>query len=172
MTKTSPTSSSFTINRHFNHAPEKVFAALSKPEIKSKWFDGPEGCKELERKIDVRTGGSEVLKIKWPTNATTHSGMVTHFVARYHEVEYNKRIVYSYDLMIGGKHHSTSLAVVELVTAAKGTDMTFTEFVAFHDGTELAKGLASREHGTSWQFDKVADVLAVSTVRPLVERKG
>ena len=66
---------------------------------------------------------------------------------------------YSYDPMIDGKHHSTSLAVVELVPAAKGTDMTFTEFVAWHDGSQLAKGLASRQHGTSWQFDKVAEVL-------------
>ena len=37
--------------------------------------------------------------------------------------------------------------------------MTFTEFVAWHDGTQLAKGVASRQHGTSWQFDKVAEVL-------------
>lgn len=171
MTKTSPTAGAFTINRHLNHTPEKVFAAFSKPEIKAKWFDGPEGCQQLERNIDVKTGGSEVLKVKWPTNATAHSGMITHFVARYHEVEQNKRIVYSYDLMISGKHNSTSLAVVEFVAAAKGTDMTFTEFVAWHDGTDLAKGLASREHGTSWGFDKVADVLAGSIVRPLVERE-
>ena len=40
-----------------------------------------------------------------------------------------------------------------------GTGMIFTEHVAWHDGTELAKGLASREHGTSWQFDNVAQVL-------------
>jgi hypothetical protein len=62
--------------------------------------------------------------------------------------------------MIDGKHHSTSLAVVEFTPAGKSTDMIFTEFVAWHDGTELSKGLASREHGTSWQFDKVAEVLA------------
>jgi uncharacterized protein YndB with AHSA1/START domain len=153
MTKTSPTAGAFTINRHFTHAPEKVFAAFSNPAIKEKWFTGPKGGESLERKIDVKTGGSEVLKFRHP------SGMITHFMARYHEVEKNRRIVLSYDLSIDGRHHSTSLAVVELVGAANGTDMTFTEFVAWHDGTELAKGLASREHGTSWQLDNVAEVL-------------
>lgn len=175
MTKTSPSAGAFTINRHFNHPPEKVFTAFSKPEIKAKWFDGPEGCQQLERSLDAKTGGSEVLKVQWPTNATIHSGLITHFVARYHEVEPNRRMVYSYDLMIGGKHNSTSLAVVELTAAAKGTDMTFTEFVAWHDGTDLDKGLASREHGTGWGFDKLADVLAVNasenTARPLQPTK-
>ena len=153
MSKSSPTSGSLTINRNFKHAPEKVFAAFANPKTKAKWFVGPKGGEDLERTIDVRTGGSEVLRFKHP------SGMITHFIARYHAVEKDKRIVYSYDLMIDGKHHSTSLAVVELKSAGKSTDMIFTEFVAWHDGTELAKGLASREHGTSWQFDKVAEVL-------------
>jgi uncharacterized protein YndB with AHSA1/START domain len=153
MTKTSPTSGSFTINRHFNHGPDKVFDAFSTPATKAKWFTGPKGGEALERVIDVKAGGSEVLRFRHP------SGMITHFTARYHSVEKNKRIVYSYDLMIDEKHHSTSLAAVELVPAGNGTDMIFTEHVAWHDGTELAKGLASREHGTSWQFDNVAEVL-------------
>jgi uncharacterized protein YndB with AHSA1/START domain len=153
MTKTSPTTGSLTINHHFNHTPEKVFAAFSNPAIKEKWFTGPKGGESLERAIDVKTGGSEVLKFKHP------SGMITHFIARYHAVEANKRIVYSYDLMINEKHYSTSLAVVELAAAAKGTDMVFTEHVAWHDGTSRDDGLASREKGTRWQFDRVAEVL-------------
>ena len=153
MTKTSPTSGSLTINRDFNHAPEKVFAAFTNPKTKAKWFVGPKGGEDLERVIDVRAGGSEILRFKHP------SGMITHFIARYHAVEKDKRIVYSYDLMIDGRHHSTSLAVVELTPAAKGTDMIFTEYVAWHDGTIRDVGLASREKGTSWQFDKVAEVL-------------
>ena len=154
MTTTSPTSGSFTINRHFNHGTDKVFAAFSNSATKAKWFTGPKGGDALERAIEVKTGGAEVLKFKHP------SGMITHFIAKYHAVEPGKRIVYSYDLMIDSKHHSTSLAVVEFTPAGKGTDMIFTEHVAWHDGTELSKGLASREHGTSWQFDKVAEVLA------------
>jgi uncharacterized protein YndB with AHSA1/START domain len=154
MTTTSPTSGSFTINRNFNHPAEKVFKAFSDPATKTKWFTGPMGGEALERVIEVKTGGAEVLKFKHP------SGMVTHFIAKYHAVEQAKRIVYSYDLMIDGKHHSTSLAVVEFAAVGKNTDMIFTEFVAWHDGTELSKGLASREKGTSWQFDNVAEVLA------------
>ncbi len=80
MTKPSPTSGSFTINRHFNHAPQKVFAAFTTLEIKSKWFIGPKGGEDLERVMNVNTDGVEVLRFKHP------SGMVTHFVARYHRV--------------------------------------------------------------------------------------
>jgi uncharacterized protein YndB with AHSA1/START domain len=153
MTSTSPTSGSFTINRHFNQGVEKVFAAFSDPATKAKWFSGPDGAEQLERKVDVKTGGSEVLKIKWAT------GMITHFMAHYHAVEHGKRIVYSYDLMIDSAHHSTSLAEIEFTPVGKNTDMIFTEFLAYHDGTELSKGLTSREKGTTWQFDKVAEVL-------------
>jgi uncharacterized protein YndB with AHSA1/START domain len=154
MTTASPTSGSFTINRHFKHDVAKVFAAFSNPATKAKWFTGPMGGEALERVIEVKTGGSEVLKFKHP------SGMVTHFIAKYHAVEPGKRIVYSYDLMIDGKHHSTSLAVVEFTATGKNTDMIFTEFVAWHDGTGRDAGLASREKGTSWQFDKIVEVLA------------
>ncbi len=37
--------------------------------------------------------------------------------------------------------------------------MIFTEHVAWHDGTELAAGLESREKGTRWQLDNVERVL-------------
>lgn len=154
MTRTSPTAGSLTINRHFAHPIGRVFSAFADDAMKAKWFTGPDGAERLERQVDIRPGGSEVLKIRWTT------GMVTHFVARYHAVEAPRRMVYSYDLMIDDAHHSTSLAVVELSSAGGGTDLVFTEFVAWHDGTELQRGLASREHGTLWLFDKMAAALS------------
>ena len=87
MTTTSPTSGSFTINRNFNHPPEKVFNAFSDPATKTKWFTGPMGGETLERAIEVKPGGAEVLKFKHP------SGMITHFIAKYHAVEEAKRTV-------------------------------------------------------------------------------
>ena len=38
MSKASPTSGSLTINRNFNYAPEKVFAAFTNPKTKARWF--------------------------------------------------------------------------------------------------------------------------------------
>ncbi len=63
--------------------------------------------------------------------------------------------------MIDDNYHSTSLCAVELSLAGEQTDMIFTEHVVWHDGTELSHGLASREHGTNWQFDNVAEVLGI-----------
>ena len=161
MSKTSPTSGTLTINREFSHATEVVFAAFTSLETKARWFTGPKGGEVLERLLDVKAGGAEVLRFRHP------SGMITEFIARYHAVERDRRIVYSYDLMIDGRHHSTSLAVVELAPAGKGTAIIFTEHVAWHDGTDLAKGLASRKHGTSWQFDNVAATLAGESQMPV-----
>ncbi len=76
--------------------------------MKQQWFTGPKGGEALERRMEVTSGGEEVLKFRHP------SGMITHFIASYHAVEPDKRIVYTYNLMINGNHHSTSLAVVEL----------------------------------------------------------
>jgi uncharacterized protein YndB with AHSA1/START domain len=152
----SPTTGSFTINRHFAQPPGRVFAAYSDPSLKAQWFVGPKGGESLERTLDVRPGGSESLRFRHP------SGMITHFIARYHAVAPDQRIVFSYDLMIDGRHHSTSLVVVELTAASTGTDMIFTEHSAWHDGTDRDKGLISRENGTSWQLDSIAALLARS----------
>ena len=61
--------------------------------------------------------------------------------------------------VIDGRHHSTSLAMIELTAKGKAAGMIFTEFVAWHDGTSRDDDRASREKGTRWQFDNAAEVL-------------
>lgn len=139
----------FTIERIYDATPGEVFAAWSNPKLKSRWFIGPKEWRETRRELDFRVGGEEVLCGEFP-------GGTTSFVARFYEIEANTRIVYAYDMHLSGKHHSLSLATVELRPAEGGTRMIFTEAVAFLDGTENA---AARERGTAAHFERIAGVL-------------
>lgn len=140
----------FTIERIYDATPGEVFAAWSNPNLKSRWFIGPEGWRQTRRELDFRIGGEEVLCGEFGTGTTS-------FVARYYEIVPDTRIAYIYDMHLSGKHHSLSLATVEFRPAEAGTRMIFTEAVAFFDGTANA---AARERGTAAHFDRIPGVLS------------
>jgi uncharacterized protein YndB with AHSA1/START domain len=141
----------FTIERTFRAPPARVFRAWADIETKAQWFVGPPGkWKLVKRELDFRVGGTELLHGEFGTHASV-------FTARYHAIVPGERIVYVYDMHVGGKHLSVSLATVELAAAPSGgTRMTFTEQAAFLDGED---GVKSREAGTAGHFDKLAAML-------------
>lgn len=143
---------SFTIERTYRASPTRVFAAWADIETKARWFVGPpERWSLLERRLDLRVGGTELLV------GQLANGPTTRFVARYHEIVPDRRLVYVYDMHVGDSFMSTSLATVELDrTASGGTRMTFTEQAAFLDGQD---GTRSRDEGTAAHFDRMAPVL-------------
>ena len=133
----------FTIERLYRHAPEKVFRAFADPEAKRAWFAGPKGeWQEGERVHEFRVGGSDRV------SGTHKGGMTSLFVSRYHEIVPNTRIVYVYDMHVGGKLISVSLATIELEKASGGTRLVLTEQGAFLDGGEPA--YRSRKEGTEY----------------------
>lgn len=143
----------FTIERHYDASPARVFKAWSDPALKARWFIGPEGWEQVAREVDFRVGGDELLQGRFP------SGLETRFGARYYEIIENERIAYTYDMHLSGKHHSLSVATVELIAEGGGTKFIFTEQVAFFDGTDAGQGTASRKHGTDSHFDRIARYL-------------
>jgi uncharacterized protein YndB with AHSA1/START domain len=143
---------SFTIERTYQAPPARVFAAWADVETKARWFMGPpETWTLLERALDLRVGGREVLRGRFEGGATTT------FEARYHAIAPNRRLAFVYDMYVGAVHLSVSLATVELApVGGGGTRMTFTEQAAFLDGED---GTRSREAGTAAHFDRLAGVL-------------
>ena len=143
---------SFTIERIYGAPVARVFAAWADIETKARWFIGPpDKWKLVQRELDFRVGGREVLRGE-------HSGgPATFFDARYHVIVPDQRLVYVYDMYVGDELLSVSLATVELAaTSEGGTRMTFTEQAVFLDGKA---GTRSREAGTAAHFDRLLPVL-------------
>ena len=144
----------FSINRVYDASPADVYAAWSDIATKARWFIGPEGWSLVERALDLRVGGSEILHGRF-----AGTGLETLFTARYHVVEPQARLVYVYDMHLGGRHHSVSLATVEFIGDPEGTRLRFTEQVTFVDGTDGRDGTLSRKRGTSAHLERIVACL-------------
>ncbi|WP_454763859.1 SRPBCC domain-containing protein [Cupriavidus campinensis] len=140
----------FTIERTYNATPAQVFHALTDPDAKARWFRGGDGYKELARTMDVRPGGREHLKGGWP------NGLVSTFDAIYYDVIPGARIVYAYEMHLGERKISVSLATLEMKPAGSGTRLVMTEQGAFLDGYDDA---GSREHGSGLLLDGLGTYL-------------
>jgi uncharacterized protein YndB with AHSA1/START domain len=138
----------FTIARVLDAPVSLVFAAWSDKTAKAKWFGS--GSELHVHAMDFRAGGEENVSGKWP------NGTVSEFRARYFDIVKDKRIVYTYDLLIDGKKLSVSLATIQLTAEGKKTRMTVTEQGAFLDGYDDA---GAREHGTNLLMDRLVESL-------------
>ena len=141
---------SFTITRHWKHAPQRVFQAFADEAAKRKWFAGPPGFEQHEKSFDFREGGRETLSGKHA------GGMVTAFDCVYRDIVPNERIVYSYVMHLDGKKISVSQACIELTPENGGTKLVLTEYGDYLDGYDDA---GSREHGTNWLIDTLGKSL-------------
>lgn len=135
----------FHLERTYDAPVARVWKALTDEKAKQKWFAGTPGKWELlERRMDVRVGGSERLKGRW------EGGVVSTFDATYHDVVPNERLIYSYVMHLDDKKISVSLATLQLKAEGGKTTLMLTEQGAFLDGYDDA---GSREHGTGHLLD-------------------
>ena len=130
----------FHLERTYDAPAHRVWRALTDEGAKQKWFGGAPGSWELiERHMDVRPGGHERLKGRW------EGGVVSTFDATYFEVVPNERLVYAYEMRLGDRKISVSLATMQLEAKGAGTTLKVTEQGAFLDGYDDS---GSREQGT------------------------
>jgi uncharacterized protein YndB with AHSA1/START domain len=154
MTARTTVHSTFTLDRVFNASPARVYNAFADKGAKEQWFRGPDDWELSEHEMDFRVGGTE-------TNAGGPVGGPVHkFDAKYHEIVADERIVYSYDLFVGGTQLSTSLATLEFVPEGNRTRLTMTEQGVYYDGHEDPK---LREEGTRLLLDAVAAAVETAT---------
>lgn len=142
--------STFSIERSYDAAPERVFQAFAQLESKAKWFSGPEAWVTGKREFDFRVGGREVLS-GGPRGGPAHT-----FDARYFDIIPNQRIIYGYDMYVGERKLSVSLATIEISAQGRGTRLIMTEQGAYLEGVEDA---SQREAGTKQLLDKLASSL-------------
>ncbi len=141
----------FDLERTYDAPVARVWKALTDAEAKQRWFTGSPGQWALiERRMDVRVGGREILKGRW------EGGVVSTFDAIYHDVIPNERLVYSYQMFLDERKISVSLATVQLVALSERTTLKVTEQGAFLDGYDDA---GSRQRGTGFLLDALGESL-------------
>jgi uncharacterized protein YndB with AHSA1/START domain len=117
----------FTIERVYEAAPERVFAAWADPAAKREWFRGPQEWEPGEYELDFRVGGREISR-GGPAGGPWHA-----YDARYYDILAGERIVYAYDMHIDDVRISVSVATVELFAEGGATRLRFTEQGAYLD---------------------------------------
>lgn len=143
--------SMFDLERTYDAPVSRVWKALTDMRAKEKWFAGSSGkWQTVERQMDVRVGGRELLRGRWD------SGIVTTFDAVYQDVIAHERLVYSYQMFIDERKISVSLATLQLKAQGSRTTLKVTEQGAFLDGHDDA---GSREHGTGLLLDALGAAL-------------
>jgi uncharacterized protein YndB with AHSA1/START domain len=140
------TRGAFALERVFKATPAQVFRAFTDKGAKSLWFTGGEGYTLLERNMDVRAGGRELLTGRWA------SGMTTRFDAVYFDVVADRRLVYAYEMHLGPRKISVSLATIEIEPDPAGVRLKVSEQGVFFNGYEDG---GSREQGTNFLMDKL-----------------
>lgn len=136
---------SFTLTRRWKTTPTRVFAAWADMDFKALWFPNiAEGWTLIRRELDFCRGGAEILEGRFNV-----SGLRTLYEARFHLIEPDRRLVYSYDLFHNETFHSVTLSSLNIVPEGERTRVSYTEQIAFLDGQD---GTASRRHGTEIQW--------------------
>jgi len=156
MSEISVTHGAFTIERAYDAAVARVYAAFADEKAKAKWFMGPPGeWTQKARTFDFRVGGRERLLGLWK------GGFTTDFNCHYHDIVPNERIIYSYDMLVNEKRISVSLASLQFKPAGKGTLLNLNEQGVYLDGAGVGAGdaNAAREHGTRALLDALAHSL-------------
>ena len=149
MTERSVTHATFVVERTYDAAPARVFAAWADPEEKAQWFAGP----EIEFELDFRVGGREI-------NRGRMEGGLFSYDARYQDIVPDERIVYTYDMHLDEQRISVSLATVELKSAGQGTRLVYTEQGAYLDGLDSPD---QRQSGTGGLLDALGEALKRET---------
>jgi uncharacterized protein YndB with AHSA1/START domain len=141
---------SFSIDRAYPSAPERVFDAFRDPARKRRWFAEGAGCKVFEFEVDFRVGGEEHSRFAFG------SGPEICNFTQYQDIIENRRIVISYRMTIGGAPLSVSLATMEFIPEGTGTRVVYTEQGAYFDS---AKAIPGREHGCTALLKRLGDEL-------------
>ena len=156
MPKATVNHGTFVIERSYPFSPDRVFAAFSDPAKKRRWFAEGESSSVESYQLDFRVGGIErtVRRFK---EGTPFPGVALVNDTTYQDIVPNRRVVFAYTMTIGDNRMSASLATVELVPTAKGTDLIYTDQGAFFEGSD---GEKMREHGWGVLLDGLGKELA------------
>jgi uncharacterized protein YndB with AHSA1/START domain len=117
----------FTVTLRLSASPSEVFRAFGDSGLRRRWFKLPGRGATYEH--DFRVGGGETARSTFATLDTPPQRLK--YWSRYLDITPDVRIVYVYESHVDGVLCWTSLATVELRAGAEGTELSWTEQVAF-----------------------------------------
>lgn len=150
MTPRSTTHATFEIDRQLAAAPSRVYGAWADAELKRSWFACHDDWPNLGYELDFRVGGRE-------RNVVSAAGTEHVFEGVYLDIVPDYRIIYAYEMRVGDRRVSASLATVVFERCGRGTRMKFTEQVVFLDGYPDD---GERRRGTEEGFERFEKLLA------------
>ena len=141
----------FVVERNYPQQPEGVFAALSDPSKKRRWY-----ASEVESfEMDFRVGGLEDTVSRMGENTPFPGTELTSHIS-YQDIVTNRRVVMAQTMSLGGRHISSALITIELLKGATGTDLILTHQGAFYEGSG---GWEMRKHGWETLIDRIPNAL-------------
>lgn len=138
----------FVVERELPGSPAHAFRFWADPVFKNRWSGCHAEWTVLEDVFDFRAGGSEAKRWRMP------SGDELSFRAVYLDVEPAQRIIYAYEMSLGGARVSASLVTIELRPKGARTKVTVTEQAAFLGGGHVR----ARVQGTEEGYDRLVAV--------------
>ncbi|MYV99634.1 SRPBCC domain-containing protein [Streptomyces sp. SID3343] len=117
----------FTVALRLSVSPAEVFRAFADSDLRRRWFKLPGSGATYEH--DFRVGGGETAYSTFTTLDTPPQRLK--YWSRYIDIAPDARIVYVYESHVDDMLRWTSLATVELRAEPGGTELAWTEQVAF-----------------------------------------
>lgn len=150
MTTRSAKHSTIVLERTYDAAPARVFAAWSDPQALLRWGSPGEGWEQTFEAFDFRVGGGELSKFG-PAGGPVYVNRT-----RYEDIVPDQRIVSSGQMTEGDKSLFIGILTVEFNAAGKGCRMVMTEQGVFLDGHDKPE---NHEAGWGQMLDQLGDEL-------------
>lgn len=154
----------FTVERRYSAAPERVFQAWADPDAFRRWFVEAPGATVYDWVHEFQVGGRGGGRYRFGDHAIGFND------TRFLDLVEGRRIILSYvmgrELGDERRRDSASLATIELRADGAGTHLVYTEQGAYF-GDDGAAHIPLREHGCTAMLENLARELETGAVSAL-----
>jgi uncharacterized protein YndB with AHSA1/START domain len=144
----------FVIERRYPVPAQRVFAFLSEPASKRRWYAASESAEGFE--MDFREGGVERSRHRM-NETTPFPGVMLANDGTYQDIVPGSRVVLATSMTLGDRRISSSLVTFELLETNGATELILTHQGAFYEG---ADGPQMRKDGWAHLLDRFDKAVA------------